>query len=228
MAFTRRLFLRQGFLTALAASFSKPLFAASGGRPPQGLDGLDPLQGASPKQTTPGTWQQHAATLNGLGRDAFAKVVGTNFKVFLDNSQIVWVTLLSVEDLPKIAPGNPASFAVPQKGHSAVPTSSGFVLLFGGSSPLPQGTHLFQHDSLGNFAIFTVPGGPQIYSATVNRLDQPATVPPPQPGNGAQQKNGPGNSPVKVKALDATSSEVESRSAGLSESQGAQRAVLKD
>jgi hypothetical protein len=221
-------FLRHGFLAAMAASFSKSMFASSGGRPAQGLDGLDPLQGTSSKQTTPGTWQQHAATLSGFGRDAFSKAVGTNFKVFLDNSQAIWVTLLSVEDLPKIAPANPASFAVPQKGRSAASTSSGFVLVFGGSSTLPQGTHLFQHDSLGNFAMFTVPGGPQVYSATVNRLDQPASVPAPQPGNGAQQKNGSGNSPVKVKALDATSSEVESRSAGLSESQGGQRVVLKD
>ena len=229
MAFTRRLFLRHGFLAALAASFSKQIFASSGGRPPQGLDGIDPLQGTSAKPITPGTWQQHAAVLNGLSRDAFNRAVGTNFKVFsADNSQAIWVTLLSVDDLPKIAPANPASFAVPQKGHSAAPTSSGFVLVFGGSSDLPQGSHLFQHDSLGNFAMFTVPDGPQIYSATVNRLDQPASVPVPQPGDGAKQKNGSGNSPMKVKALDAASEEVESRSAALPESRGGQRAVLKD
>lgn len=229
MAFTRRLFLRHGFLAALAASIGKPLFASSGGRAPQELDGLDPLQGTSAKQIKPATWQQHAAMLNTLGRDAFTRAIGTNFKVTLaDSSLAVWVTLLSVEDLPKIAPANAASFAVPQKGHSVPPASSGFVLVFGGSSTLPQGTHLFQHDSLGSFAMFTVPDGPQIYSATVNRLDQSANIAPPQPGNGAQQKNGPGNSPVKVKALDATSAEVESRSAALPGSRGGQRVVLKD
>jgi len=229
LAFTRRLFLRHGILAALAASFSKSMFASSGGRPPQGFDGIDPLQGTSAKQITPGTWQQHAAVLNGLGRDAFSRAVGTNFKVFsADNSQAIWVTLLSVDDLPKIAPANPASFAVPQKGHSAPPPAAALFWSLADHLTLPQGTHLFQHDSLGSFAMFTVPDGPQIYSATVNRLDQAASVPAPQPGDGAQQKSGSGNSPVKVKALGAVSAEVESRFAGQPESQVDQRAVLKD
>src|ERR1700759_4401914 len=91
LAFTRRLFLRHGFLAALAASFSKPMFAFSGGgRPAQGLEGLDLSQETPTRQITPGTWQQHAATLSSLGRDAFNRAVGTNFKVFSDNSQPVW------------------------------------------------------------------------------------------------------------------------------------------
>ena len=45
---------------------------------------------------------------------AFSGAVGTNFKVLTGADQSsVWVTLLAVEDLPAIAPVNPASFAVP-------------------------------------------------------------------------------------------------------------------
>jgi hypothetical protein len=233
LAFTRRLFLRHGILAALAASVGKPLFASSGGRAPQGLEGLDPLQGTSAKQSKSGTWQQHVTALNALGRDAFTRAIGTNFKVFLtdnsaDSSQIVWVTLLAVKDLPKIEPANDAGFAVPRKGHAPVPTSSGFMLVFGGSSPLPQATHLFQHNSLGNFAMLTVPDGPQLYSAVINRLDQPALISAPtQPDNGTRQGSGGGNA-VKLRALDATSAGVETRSPALSQIQGAQRGPLRD
>ncbi|HEY2393856.1 MAG TPA: hypothetical protein VGK22_21965 [Candidatus Angelobacter sp.] len=240
MAFTRRLFLRHGILAAFVASIDRPLFAATGGRAPQGLEGLDPLQGTSAKQLKSGTWQQHATALNALGRDAFTRAIGTNFKVFLadnsaDSSQIVWVTLLTVKDLPKMESASEASFAVPKKGHSPAPTSSGFILTFAGSSPLPQATHLFQHDSLGNFAMLTVPDGPQLYSAVINRLDQPAVISAPtQPGNNIRQNNvrqntgsGEGNA-VKLRALDATSAEVETRSPELSQNQGAQRGSLKD
>jgi hypothetical protein len=235
LAFTRRLFLRHGILAALAASIGKPLFASSGGRAPHGLEGLDPLQSPSAKQLKSGTWQQHATALNALGRDAFTRAIGTNFKVFLtdnsaDNSQIVWVTLLAVEDLPKIEATNAANFAVPKKGQSPAPTSSGFILTFGGSSPLPQATHLFQHDSLGNFAMLTVPDGPQLYSAVVNRLDQPAIISAPtQPGESARQsKASSGGNAVQFRALDATSAEVETRSPALSQIPGAQRGPLRD
>jgi hypothetical protein len=235
LAFTRRLFLSHGILAALAASVGKPLFASSGVRASQDPEGLNTLQGPSTKQLNSGTWQQHASALNALGRDAFTRAIGTNFKVFLtdnsaDSSQIVWVTLLAVKDLPKIEPENEASLAVPKKGHSAAPTSSGFILTFAGSSPLPQATHLFQHDSLGNFAMLTVPDGPQLYSAVINRLDQPAVISAPtQPGNNVRQNMGPGEgNAVKLRALDATSAEVETRSPELSQNQGAQRGSLKD
>ena len=95
-------------------------------------------------------------------------------QVFTGAGQLpVWVTLLAVEDLPAIAPVNPASFAVVNKRNGFAPASSGFVLLFGGSSPVPQDTHLFEHQDLGRFALFTVPAGngTQVYTAVVNRLD---------------------------------------------------------
>src|SRR5207237_3489113 len=107
------------------------------------------------------------------GRTAFSGAIGSSFKVFTGAGQLpVWVTLLAAEDLPAIAPVNPASFAVVNKRNGFAPASSGFVLLFGGSSPVPQDTHLFEHQVLGRFALFTVPGGngPQVYTAAVDGL----------------------------------------------------------
>ena len=176
MAFYRRIFLRHGVLAAVACA-SNPFSAmAFGARrtPIAGNEEGDP-------QRTPGTgsdnWQDHAAALDHLGRNAFSGAVGSSFKVFTSAGQLpVWVTLLAVEDLPAIVPVNPASFAVPNKQNGFAPSSSGFVLLFGGSSPVPQDTHLFEHQDLGRFALFTVPGGngQQIHTAVVNRLDAAA------------------------------------------------------
>jgi hypothetical protein len=174
-------------------------------------------------QRTPGTasdnWHDHAAALDHLGRNAFSGAVGTNFKVFAGANQLpVWVTLLAVEDLPAIAPVNPASFAVANKRNGGAPTSSGFVLLFGGSSPVPQGTHLFEHQELGRFALFTVPAGngSQIYTAVVNRLD--AAV------KGSAGAPAPGG----IKAPAAISSTDETPSHGLSGNPGLQRGAVRD
>ena len=157
MAFSRRIFLRHGVLAA-AACASNPLMAFGARRGPIGGN-----EEGGP-QRTPGAgsdnWQDHAAALDRLDRNAFSGVIGSSFKVFTGAGQLpVWVTLLAVEDLPAIAPVNPASFAVANKQSGFTPASSGFVLLFGGSSPVPQDTHLFEHQDLGRFALFTVPGG---------------------------------------------------------------------
>jgi hypothetical protein len=175
-------------------------------------------------QRTPGAgsgnWQDHAAALDHLGRNAFSGAVGTNFKVFTGAGQLpVWVTLLAVEDLPAIAPVNPASFAVANKRNGFAPASSGFVLLFGGSSPVPQDTHLFEHQDLGRFALFTVPGGngSQVYTAVVNRLDASVIAVP----SGAPAVGG-------INAPGAISSTGEIPSRGLSGNPGVQRNAVRD
>jgi len=186
VAVSRRMFLHQGVLAAVGCA-TTPLVARSKG----------PIGGDDQPRTTPGTapsgsgsWQDHAAALARLGRSQFADAVGTSFKVTIEGSaQPVFVNLISVTDLPALAQANAASFAVPNNRSAAAPATVGFVLLFWSSSPLPQGTHLFQHASLGNFALFTVPtgNGQQTYVATVNRLDQAVIVAVPlnQPNAGA-------------------------------------------
>ena len=176
-------------------------------------------------------WQEHATALTILTATAFSGAVGTNFKVFTAAGQLpVWVTLLAVKDLPALAPVNAASFAVPNKRTGFAPASSGFVLLFGGSSPVPQGTHLFEHQDLGRFALFTVPAGngQQIYTAVVNRLDGASMIAVPySAGRGTQPASGCAAS-GGIKATAATSSTDETPSPGLAGSPGVQRDAARD
>lgn len=234
LAFSRRIFLRHGVLAAAACAANPFSAMAFGGR-------RTPIGGSEEggSQRTPGAgydnWQDHAAALDHLDRAAFSGAVGTNFKVFTATGQLpVWVTLLAVEDLPAIAPVDPASFAVPNKRTGFAPSSSGFILLFGGSSPVPQDTHLFEHQDLGRFALFTVPAGngQQIYTAVVNRLDAASMIAVPySAGQGTQpaSSGAPGiNVPGGIKAPAATSSTDETPSRGLFGSPAAQRDVVRD
>jgi hypothetical protein len=236
LAFSRRMFLRHGVLAAAAACASSPLLALGNRRPTGGDDNANPLQRVPSSKS--GSWQDHASALDNLGRAMFAGAVGTNFKVFLsaDHSSPVWVTLLAVQDLPQITPANTASFAVANKASSITPTSSGFLLVFAGSSPLPQSTNLFEHDALGRFALFTVPegNGQQLYNAVVNRLDGAHVIAVPFATGKVAQQNQAGASAGanvganNVRVSSPTSSTDESLSPALSGSQGAQRGAVRD
>lgn|SRR5579859_1237137 len=226
LAFSRRIFLRHGVLAAVACA-SNPLMAFGARRGPIGGS-----EEGGP-QRTPGSgsdnWQDHAAALDHLGLSAFSGAVGTDFKVLTGAGQSpVWVTLLAVEDLPAIAPVNPASFAVANKQSGFAPASSGFVLVFGGSSPVPQGTHLFEHQGLGRFALFTVPGGngTQVYTAVVNRLEASAIAVPHTIGQGTNPASS--GSPAGGISAPAISSTGEIPSRGLSGNPGVQRNPVRD
>ena len=236
VAFSRRLFLRHGVLAAAAACAGSPLLALGGGRPIGGNN-----EEAGPLRRGPssnsGSWQDHASALDHMGRDAFAGAIGTNFKVFLPpDATPVWVTLLAVQDLPRIAPANTGSFAVVNKASSFAPTSSGFILVFGGSSALPQATHLFEHDGLGRFALFTVPegNGRQLYTAVVNRLDEAHIIAVPYATGKAAQNQTQNNRirpPAQVRmdlSAAATSSAVETHPDGLSGSPAVRRSAVRD
>jgi hypothetical protein len=231
LAFSRRIFLRHGLLAA-AACASNPFSAMALGARPTPVGGNE--EGVLRKTPAAGSdnWQDHASALDRLGRDAFSGVVGSSFKVLAGTGQLpLWVTLLAVEDLPAIAPVNPASFAVPNKRSGFAPTSSGFVLLFGGSSPVPQDTHLFEHQDLGRFALFTVPegNGRQIYTAVVNRLDAAAVIAVPySAGQGAQPASSGVPAAGGINAPAAISSTDETPSRGLSGSPGVQRSAMRD
>lgn len=229
LAFSRRIFLRHGMFAA-AACATNPLMVFGARRVPiGGNEEGDP-------QRTPGAgsdnWQDHAAALDHLDRTAFSGAIGSSFKVITGAGQSpVWVTLLAVQDLPAIAPVNPASFAVPNRRSGFAPTSSGFVLLFGGSSPVPQDTHLFEHQDLGRFALFTVPGanGSQVYTAVVNRLDAAAVVAIPYSavqGTKPVPTVAPAASGIKTPAATSSTDEIPSR--GLFGSPGVQRNAVRD
>ena len=225
MAFSRRIFLRHGVLAAAACAASPfSAMAFSGRRTPIG--GSEEGTPRKASGTGSDNWQEHAAALDHLDRTAFSGAVGTNFKVFTATGKLpVWVTLLAVEDLPALAPVNPGSFAVPNKGTGFAPASSGFVLLFGGSSPVPQDTHLFEHQDLGRFALFTVPGGngQQIYTAVVNRLESAVVIA--VPFSAGQGTGAPAVGGIKPAATSSTG-EIPSR--GLSGNPGVQRGAARD
>lgn len=230
LAFSRRIFLRHGLLAA-AACASNPFsaMAFAGRRNPIG--GSE--EGNSQKTAGAGSdnWQDHAAALDRLDRGAFSRAVGSSFKVFTGAGQSpVWVTLLAVEDLPAIVPVNPASFAVMNKRSGFAPSSSGFVLLFGGSSPVPQQTHLFEHQDLGRFALFTVPAGNglQTYTAVVNRLDSAAVMAAPYSAGQAAQPASSAPAAGGINAPAAISSTDEIPSHGLSGSPGVRRGAVRD
>jgi hypothetical protein len=228
LAFSRRIFLRHGVLAAVACA-SNPLTAFGARRAP--IAGNEEGGPQRTPQTGSDNWQDHAAALDHLDRTAFSGAVGTNFKVFTATSQLpVWVTLLAVEDLPALAPVNPASFAVPNKRTGFAPASSGFILLFGGSSPVPQDTHLFEHQDLGRFALFTVGGsGTQVYTAVVNRLDAAAVIAVPfSAGQGTHpaSSGAPDAGGISEPAAISSTDEIPSR--GLSGNPGVQRNAVRD
>ena len=162
---------------AATACVATPLLALGPKRPIG--DGDQPRK--TPPNVSSGSdnWQDHASALDNIDRAHFNSVVGSSFRVIMPDAALpVWVTLAAVNDLPALAAVNQASLAVANKQSAPVPATAGFVLSFGGSTQLPQGTYLFEHDALGSFALFTVPqgNGSQVYSAVVNRLTAPSII----------------------------------------------------
>lgn len=110
------------------------------------------------------------------GRSAFESQIGSTFAATPSGSQsaTAWLVLAAVNDLPALAPVNPASMAVPPPKSRDTKTS-GFELSFtGGPVPgLAQGTYTFENSLLGKFSLFIVPTHPgsQSYIAVFNHLD---------------------------------------------------------
>jgi len=220
VAVSRRIFLQQGVLAA-AACATTPLLAL-GSKHPIGRD--DQTRELPNHSSGSSSWQDHSSAFDHLVRSQFANAVGTDFKVIVEGSaQPTWVTLTAVEDLPAPATASPGSFAVPRQSAQG-PGTDGFMLSFWSSSPLPQGSHLFQHSAIGSFALFTVPGGTnqQVFFAVVNRI-APSVVAVPYAGT-------PGfvSVPASTPAAPATSSTTENPPRALSGNPGARRVVVRD
>ncbi len=226
MAVSRRIFLQQGVLAAVGCA-ATPLLASTPKRPTGGDDQTRETPNHLPSGSS--NWQDHASALDHLGRSQFTGAIGSEFKVIVDGSaQPIWVTLSAVEDLPSLSAASQAGSAAGNQPSSSAPTTSGFLLVFWSSSELPQGSHLFQHSSLGNFALFTVPAGngQQTYIATVNRLDQPTMIAVPR-GNVSGQSNGQSPAPISAPGA-ATSSTPESHPGAPSGTLGVRRSAVRD
>ena len=231
MAVSRRIFLHQGVLAAVACAAS-PVFALGSQRSVGGSEDTGALS-RQPSTGESNNWQDHAAALQGMTREQFVGVVGTNFKIILPgDAQPVWITLQAVEDLPEIVPVNPASFAVPVRQSSVapvVPSTNGFLLKFGSSTPVAQGTYLLEHGSLGQFALFIVPAGTGVYTAVVNRLNAPTIIAIPfATGSGAGSAAKITAPAGVVTAPAPTSTGIGNQFPDLSGNLGVQKSVLRD
>jgi len=118
---------------------------------------------------------------------------------------------------------------VANKSSSIAPATTAFVLVFGSSAQLPQGTHLFEHASLGRFALFTVPDPTGVHIAVVNRLDQATIIAVPfGKGQAAQKVVNATGTGVSVSGSPATSSGTENLSPGLSGSRAVRKGAVRD
>lgn len=232
MAVSRRGFLHHGVLAA-AVCWAKPLLALGSRHTVDGSGNNDDTSTPPrlPSSGSSANWQDHTAALQGMSRNQFAGAVGTDFKIVFPEGTVapVWLTLMAVADLPALAPANPQSFAVPMRQSSAVPATNGYLLTFGSTADLAQGSYLFEHETLGKFALFTVPSGQQVYTAVINQLSTPTIIAVPfQTGNGAGSTMKIVAPTGAVTASPATSLEIGNPSPELSRIQGVRRGALRD
>jgi len=154
MAVSRRGFMKQGSLLAVAAAAS----LASVER----VLGLDnSAEQLSVKQDNLTRKSLKSSSLS-LTKATFAPYVNTVFRIYPDTSKTVKTTLVSVADIGPVSDKNIA-------GREC------FVLSFRGSEPLRQSTYRIEHDALGRFDLFLVPVGKnrngRYYQAVINRLN---------------------------------------------------------
>lgn len=173
MAVSRRIFLRRGVLAAVACAI--PVEGWGSQRRPNVSDG--PAR------------QTHGPT-DAMTKEAFLAAVGSGFKVSqsANDPKTQWLRLIAVEDLEPPAEPNTGLMAVLPRQLQALTIVSGFSLSFTGAvgKELAQGTYNFEHDRMGKFALFIVPGtdGRQSYTAVINHSTSAARVQAVSAGNG--------------------------------------------
>ncbi|HWX53743.1 MAG TPA: hypothetical protein VN176_04040 [Verrucomicrobiae bacterium] len=201
MSVSRRDFLHKSVLLAAGAALPTAFFGANQRRATN-----DPVNGA----VTSKAGVASGASLPQWNKGSFLSCVGSEFSVQIPGGQTSWLVLDQVIDFPAPAAVNPASFAVPPpKLLTAPPATESYLLVFRGTPnpSLPQGTYVFDHHKLGQFSLLIVPGGPQMYSAVINRLTagplpSPHVVGPPvsdgggfTPGTSSGPSSGGSSSP---------------------------------
>jgi len=147
MSLTRRLFLRNTALSAIAVKLFPAAFAQ------KHLIGQD--------QTIN---EENLAVLDGLTRQSFEAWIGSGFRASLNRKPMGSLILLSVEDeSPNIRDGSNGEASARPVGQVLRPgrePAANFSLQFRASgAALPQDTYLLSHDWLGTFPLFLVPSG---------------------------------------------------------------------
>lgn len=145
---SRRHFLHLSSAVLAAALLPETLLAQSrAGIPPFSPAGL-------------GAYQQGLLT-----RARFESLLGSSFRVFLDEGRVADLTLVKVTDpvavLSASLPESPQKADTLARLKQAYPSpDQSFTLQFScGNTLIPQDTYTVDHGTLGSFALFLVPGG---------------------------------------------------------------------
>ncbi len=114
--------------------------------------------------------------LRTMTRESFVPLLRSSFVANSGSTKPTWLTLVAVEDTTTADADLPAG----------APKTAAFALRFQGvGEPLKQGMHKFEHQTLGQFALFIVPSGDSSYTAIINHLVAPLppnySIPFPKP-----------------------------------------------
>jgi len=174
MTFSRRQFIQLGAVAAACAAV--PLSAIA-----QPL-ALAPLAASSLNGSPDANLPNEFAALHNITKQQFKLAVGQAFKVKTGPSTSVWLTLQSVQDAPSPIPST-SHFAVspPATRSKPVQVASYYLHFYGApTSPLAEGTYIFEGGSLGRFALFIshAAAGQHLYMALISQLVESKNLQP--------------------------------------------------
>jgi hypothetical protein len=154
MVVSRRSFMKRGSLLVLAAGVSLGSADRIFGRD-AAIEYTDPPQDYSPPD-------ENEPTPFNYAKATFTPYVNTVFLIYSGSSNTLAATLVEVSDIGPV----PDKQAVGREC---------FVLKFRGTQTLRQNTYAVEHQVLGRFDLFLVPGGKDkkgvYYQAVINRLN---------------------------------------------------------
>ena len=157
MVVSRRDFMKRGTLVVLATGVSSSVTDLAFG---QQTDSGRSDSG----QGFPIPYESRLDPLNYFTKATFEANLNTVFRINAGASNAVGLKLIEVSDIGPVP-------------DQTVAGRECFVLRFSGplNQPLPQRTYLLEHDALGSFDLFIVPGKKdkkgQYYHAVINRLN---------------------------------------------------------
>ena len=125
------------------------------------LGSAEPIFGRDKDSQKGGGSKPDAGPIN-FTKATFAPYVGTVFRIFSNPSKALSTTLVSIEDIGPVPDAE-------NVGREC------FLLTFRGTETLLQNTYRIEHQALGQFELFLVPGGKNkknvYYQAVINRLN---------------------------------------------------------
>ncbi len=102
----------------------------------------------------------------------FEKQLGSLFMMFLDDSSVVYMRLVSVtENKPPVAAARATTPVRAAKTSAKPPVVVSFTVRFKAETPLQkQGSYIVDHGTLGRFTLFVVPGFDEVGAPTCSAV----------------------------------------------------------